>query len=59
MISNIKSLEKEKKELSEALNSTKKILNISNSDVQISKLSENELSKTFGINYRVRYFRSK
>ena len=47
MSSNIKSLEKEKKELSEALNGTKKILNISNSDIKISQLSESELSKIF------------
>ena len=59
MISNIKSLEKENMELSEALNSTKKLLNISNSDVQRIKLSESELSKilssTIGSDIFVQY----
>jgi len=52
MISNIKSLTNEKKELSETLNGTWEILNISNSDIQISNLSENELSKSLASTIR-------
>ncbi len=45
MTSNIKSLTIEKNELTEVLNSTRSILNTTNSEVQIGKITESDLSK--------------
>ncbi|WKX75882.1 DUF6090 family protein [Zobellia laminariae] len=50
MINNIKSLDTEKKELSQTLNSCRKTLNTINSDNQINNITEADLSRALALN---------